>query len=459
MPDSDSSIDLLEPLPLGDSIEDTDHEIERSEEIALYSRSIATNVSNGLVNPFVSFISLNLGASAGILGWIQAIANLLRQFLDPFFGRLSDMVRRRIPFIVISTITWIIPYAFLYWVKAPEFVILIVAIVNILLSLGNPAWNALQNELFPKEVRGKLTGRVFWFGSFGSMIATLFTGVILTFAFGENIEYQKYILIPVGLGVLISIIAVLPFRKIEEPLRREGVQFEKTDGNLKDGIKEIFRNKPFRKFMLLYSIFGLFWTFSWPLFSLKQINILNATAVEVALLEIIFAVTTILFIMLGAKIADRFGRTKLILINRMILFLFPLGYIFATKIWHLYLVHFFIASIFNLSFAGVNAYILDLIPRRNGGLYFGVLGLVTGVFYFIGTLLGGYLVQILQNWYSQEVSLTIALAFVTVMRFILGFMFLSLKEVKKFSSSYGELPHYALSSFANFVKKPFRGKK
>ncbi|MCG3257938.1 MAG: MFS transporter, partial [Candidatus Heimdallarchaeota archaeon] len=188
-------------------------------------------------------------------------------------------------------------------------------------------------------------------------------------------------------------------------------------------------------------------------------NILNATAVEVALLEIIFAVTTILFIMLGAKIADKFGRTKLILINRMILFLFPLGYIFASEIWHLYLVHFFIAGIFNLSIAGVNAYILDIIPRKNGGLYFGVLGLVTGVFYFVGTLLGGYMVQVLQNWYSQEVSLTIALAFVTVMRFILGFMFLSLKEVKLFSSSFRELPHYTLSNFANFVKKPFRRKK
>jgi len=68
MTDSDSSIDLLEPIPLGDSIVDSDYEIERAEEIALYSRSIATNVSNGLVSPFVSFISLNLGASAGILG-------------------------------------------------------------------------------------------------------------------------------------------------------------------------------------------------------------------------------------------------------------------------------------------------------------------------------------------------------------------------------------------------------
>ena len=109
MPESDSSKDLLDQFPLVEPSEETDHEISKIEQIALYSRSIATSVSNGLVGPFVSFISLNLGASAGILGWIQAIANLLRQFLDPFFGRLSDLIKRRIPFIVISTITWIIP--------------------------------------------------------------------------------------------------------------------------------------------------------------------------------------------------------------------------------------------------------------------------------------------------------------------------------------------------------------
>ena len=57
MSDSDSSIDLLDQLPLVEPLEETDHEISKIEQIALYSRSIATNISNGLVSPFVSFIS------------------------------------------------------------------------------------------------------------------------------------------------------------------------------------------------------------------------------------------------------------------------------------------------------------------------------------------------------------------------------------------------------------------
>ncbi len=432
MTDTGIRIDPSELVIPDDSVKKKKFKIKKEEAIAIYSRSLAVSTSNGLINPFVSFIALTMGASAGILGWIQAVTNLLRQFLDPIFGRISDMMRRRIPFIVISTVTWIIPYAFLYWVQAPAFIILISAIVNILLSFGNPAWISLQNELFPAEVRGKLTGRVTWFGSFGSMIATIFTGIVLTFAFGENIDYQKYILIPVGVGVFISLLAVIPFRKVEEPLLKEGVEIDKTEKTLKESIKEVYNNRPFRKFVILYSLYGLIWTFSWPLFSIKQVNILNATPMQIAYLEIIFAITSLLFVLLGARVADRFGRTKLIFLNRFILFLFPLGYLLASQIWHLYIIHFCIASVFSFGMAGVNAYILDIVPAKSSGLYIGFLSLVTGVSYFFGTLFGGYFVQILENWYTQAFALTIALAFVTCGRFLLSFPFLLLKEVKDF---------------------------
>ncbi len=441
--------------------------IKKEEAIAIYSRSLAVSTSNGLVSPFVSFIAIKMGASAGIVAWIQAISNLLRQFLDPIFGRLSDMMKRRIPFIVISTITWIIPYAFLYFVQAPAFIILIAAIVNILSSFGNPAWISLQNELFPAEVRGKLTGRVTWFGSFGSMLATLTTGVILTYIFGPNINYQKYIYIPVLIGVCISIIAVLPFRKVKEPLLREGVEAAKISKSLKEGFKEIIKNKPFMKFTILYAIAGIFWTFSWPLFSLKQVNVLNAEAMEIAILEVIFAVTSLIFVLIGSRVTDKYGRTKMIFLNRFGLFLFPLAYIFATQIWHLYIIHLIIASLFSFSFAGVNAYILDITPKRDSGLYIGFLSMVTGVCYFIGTLFGGYFVDVAEMLFNKTgvsfiltsnistvfsnnlfthtlvgqnvmldtfgLALTIALAFVAVMRFLLSFMFLSLKEVKEFT--------------------------
>jgi len=383
-------------------------------------------------------IALTMVASSGLLGWIQSISNLLATFLGPIFGRISDLVRRRIPFIVISTLFWGVPYAFLFFAKLPWIIIIIVAIVNLLFSLGAPAWSALQNELFPEEVRGKLTGRVFWFDAIGSMIATIFTGIILTIAF-EDIDYQKYILIPVAIGLFISILGVLPFRKIEEPLKKTDIEEPLELRKLKDSFQIAFSNKPFLKFTIISVIFSFFFSFSWPLFSIYQVNILNATALEIAILAIIFNFTTLLFINIGAKLSDRIGRTKLIFFNRISLVLFPLTYIFATKVWHLYIIHFVVSSLLLLGTPSIQAYLLDIVPLKEGGIYFGIYNMITGIVLFLGALAGGYLTELLEIWYPLRTAVIISLIIATVGRVITSFLFLALKESKKFPSSWNEI--------------------
>jgi len=316
-------------------------DIKKSEKLALYSRTIAMSTSRGLVQPFVSMIALTMGASSGLLGWIQSISNLLSTFLSPFFGRLSDIVKKRKPFIIISTIAWGIPYAFLYFIK-PDFswtIVIVVALVNLLLSLGLPAWTALQNELFPREVRGKLTGRIFWFDAIGSASATILTGIILSSIFKDE-DYHTYILIPVFIGVLLSILGVLPFKKVEEPLQNMDKEEQPIPHKLTESFKIAFENKAFRKFTLISVIQSLFFSFAWPLFSIFQVNVLGANALEVAILSISFSVTILIVIRFGAKLSDRFGRTKLMFSNKLILAIFPVAYIFATEVWHLYLIHY-----------------------------------------------------------------------------------------------------------------------
>ncbi|MHA1258057.1 MAG: MFS transporter [Candidatus Heimdallarchaeaceae archaeon] len=451
-------------------------QIKRSDEIALYSRTVAVSTSRGLVQPFVSMIALTMGASSGLLGWIQSISNLLATFLNPVFGRLSDLVRKRIPFIVISTLSWGIPYAFLFFVK-PNFawtIVIIVAMTNLLLSLGVPSFSALQNELFPAQVRGKLTGRIFWFDAIGSMIATIFTGIVLTSIFKDQ-DYQKFILIPVAIGIVISILGVLPFKKVKEPLQKLSPEEQEEVKSLEVSFRTAFSNKPFAKFTIISTIHAFFFSFAWPLFSIFQVNVLHAKALQIAVLSISFNVTTLLIINFGAKLSDRFGRTKLIFFNRFCLSLFPLAYIFAKQVWHLYIIHFTISAIIFIGSASVQAYLLDIVPSKEGGMYFGIFNMVTGVFLFLGSLAGGYFTQLMellvnrrhiegliflsknlvnltdlttvnshliQNlavFDSLRLAIVISLAVATTGRFLTSLLFLSLKEMKKFPSSWGEV--------------------
>jgi len=457
-------------------------DIKKSEKLALYSRTIAMSTSRGLVQPFVSMIALTMGASSGLLGWIQSISNLLSTFLSPFFGRLSDIVKRRKPFIIISTIAWGVPYAFLYFIK-PEFswaIVIVVALVNLLLSLGLPAWTALLNELFPRDVRGKLTGRIFWFDAVGSALATILTGIILSNVFNDQ-DYQTYILIPVSIGVFLSILGVLPFKKVEEPLQNMLKDEQPIPHKLTESFKIAFENKAFAKFTIISVIQSLFFSFAWPLFSIFQVNVLGANALEIAILSISFSVMILIVIRLGAKLSDRYGRTKLIFFNRLILVLFPVAYIFATKVWHLYLIHYIIALFLFIGTPSLHAYLLDIIPPKEGGMYFGIYNMLTGVALFIGALAGGYLTELnefllnsanisylfnanitaltLTNLTSHtligqvvlqdtlRLAVIISFAVVAIGRFVTSFPFLTLKEVKQFPSSWGEV--------ARQVKKRF----
>ncbi|UJG41831.1 MAG: MFS transporter [Candidatus Heimdallarchaeum aukensis] len=413
--------------------------IGKKEKLALYSRSIAISVSQGLVGPFVSMIAIrNMNASGSDLGWLQSIANLLLTFLNPIFGRMSDILRKRIPFIVISTVSWGIPYIFLYWVKSPISIIIIVALVNLFGSLGVSSWGALQNELFPPKVRAKLSSKVFWYNAFGSMIATFFTGIVLTLVFGD-IDYQKYILIPVVLGIALSAIGILPFIGIEEPLNRIKKEDQPVSRKLKESFSLSYQNKPFRKFVFFSMIYSFFWSFAWPLFPIKQVTILEASALEIAILNILFSVTTLLFINVGAKISDSVGRTKMIFFSRIMMATFPLLYIFASSVWQLYIIHFVVASLVTLGMPSVQAYLLDIAPEREGGIYFGIYNMITGLFLFFGSLFSGYLVDMLRKNSGLEIAITIGLGISFLGRFLTSFLFLFMKEQKTFPSSFGQI--------------------
>lgn len=412
--------------------------IEPKYKIALYSNVLANSTSRGLVSPFVSMIAITMGASAGLLGWIQSIANLLSTFLTPLFGRLSDKFKRRIPFILISTVTWGIPYLFLYWAKSPVVVVVIVALVNLLMSLGVPAWNALQNELFPPNVRARMASTIFWFDALGSMIATIFTGIVLSFIFSDT-DYQKYILLPVSIGLFFSFLVIIPFSRIEEPLQNMKVEDQPSDFKLKESFLRAFRNNQFRKFVSISMIYSFFWAFAWPLFAIKQVKLLKAKAYEVAILEIFFSIAIMISVRPGAKLSDSIGRTKLIAFNRIVMGVFSLTYIFASAIWHLYLIHIIVATLVMLGSASTQAYLLDIAPKAEGGMYFGIYNMLTGAFLFLGSLTGGYLTQFIERFTGLSTAVSISLAIATVGRFTVGSLFTTLKEVKRFPCTFGEI--------------------
>lgn len=415
-----------------------DKKISKKELTALYSKTTASAMAGGLVTPFVGLIAVDMGSKASILAWIQSITNLLSTLLNPLFGKLSDIIGRRLPFVITSSLFWILPYIFLGWITNPIFIILITAAVNILISLGTPSWVALQNSLFPPKVRAKLAGNILVFDSIGRLFTLILTGLLITLALDDT-EVQHYIWIPTVIALGISVLSILPLLTIKEPKKRrkqdingETIKVEK--------FKECLKNKPFRKFFSVSMIHGFFFAFTWPLIPivLRHEEFLHGTVLDVSLFNAIYAITAILFLGLGGKLSDKFGRTKLIFLNRLTIVFFPFTFIFVSEIWQLLVAVFFVSAISTLGLPSLTAYLFDIIPEKSGGTYIGLFNMGNGVIQFFGSLTCGYVVDALIPSQGYRIAVIIALAISAVGRFLTAFPYLLLKDTTKFPSSFNQ---------------------
>jgi MFS family permease len=72
---------------------------------SLYTRSVVNSLSSGMVNPFTGAYAVKLGASPSLMGWFQSSSNISNNVMQVIWGRLSDRLRKRIPFIILSGLT------------------------------------------------------------------------------------------------------------------------------------------------------------------------------------------------------------------------------------------------------------------------------------------------------------------------------------------------------------------
>jgi hypothetical protein len=229
-------------------------------------------------------------------------------------------------------------------------------------------------------------------------------------------------------------------------------------------VKESFRatrfgrmlhNKNFMKFTIIFSIQSFFMSMCWPLFPIRQRSDIGANYFEIAIFSVLMSVATVLTIRYAGQISDLIGRKPQMFINRLILITMPLGYMFASQVWHIVLIHTIICIPLGLNSAVMQAYLIDVTPEEERSTYVGFYNMIWGIVLFLGSLFGGYLVDFLMGekflfgyspQFNQFHAVTIAFAVGFVGRFITAFPFLLLKDVKLFPYKLKDLPKLVLKS-------------
>jgi len=397
----------------------------------LYIRSIVNSLSIGTVNPFLGAYAVKLGASSSEMGWFQSSTNLSNNVMQVFWGRLSDRLKRRIPFIVLGSLIvsglWI-PIIF---VTSASQLIILLAIQALLGSMATPAWTALIGDLVPSFKLGRANATINLWASIGSLIATLSSGIIMI-AIGGTL--QEMFLVPLTVATICGVTSSLIMFKLKEKKNNEKLDLKEHFASKILGLDVLARARKmprFIKYCYVEGIFQFFMSFSWPLFSITQIRILKASMLQIALLSVVQSLVTIIFQGWAGRLADNVGRKPLLVFFRFSLVTVPIAYVLSPNINTLIVVGAFWGLAQALGQASATAYLLDVSPEEYRGSFTALFNLVIGVITFFGSLIGGYLSDYMIGLYGLITGLQIVYIISTVGRGIGAAAYLTLKETLK----------------------------
>jgi MFS family permease len=179
------------------------------------------------------------------------------------------------------------------------------------------------------------------------------------------------------------------------------------------------------KYLAYTSVYGLFWGFAWPLFTITSVKVINMSLAEYSFANFIAVASTIAFQAIVGRMVDR-NRRKSIFIGRLGLVAFPIGYMLFTQAWEVYAINIysgFTNSLFNVAFS---AYLYDLAPVGRRGRYIAEFNTVTGIATMAGSLGSSYLLSLLSQGLPLWTSLAYLYAIAAVGRLVAALLHLRL---------------------------------
>lgn len=359
------------------------------------------NLGKGMTDPYVPVLAIVLGATPVQLGWLQAFVNLFPTVMQVPWGKFSDFLGRRIPFLVIGGVLSFSLYVFMVSAINAWQLIMIVAAQMFIGSMMIPTWSALVGDVTSVKNRGSIMGKFFAISSFASLIGTLFAGAVVP----ADSQSVKDFAIPFYMAGLSGIIGSVVLLEIYEEKRR---LFASPKTMFKFGLKsfifisDLTENRYFRNLVVLNTAFNFIMSIIWPILYLTYINVLNASPFEIGIMTVISVGATLFFQTKVGKLLDVIGPMPQILISRFAFISVPIVYALATQVWHIYIINAALGFATAMSNVAFFAYILDVAPEEKKGEYFAVYNTMIGIATFIGSIIGGYLAYYFLQYYGGD---------------------------------------------------------
>lgn len=314
----------------------------------------ASSLLWSLYNSFVPLILHDFISSTATVGLIMTIDNVFGVIFQPYFGARSDRTRtrfgRRMPYILFGAPICAVLFALIPQMSSLWTLMLVIIIFNLIMSIWRAPMIALMPDFTADSQRSKANGVINLMGGIASIIAFLIGGSIAhsygrgaTFLMGSVVMLIAVVVLSISIReTKLNPMLLVPLR---DRLNDETPAQGKTDESagerevnpqgLKGGYQRLSPQSKRSLFFLLLAIFFWFCAFNAveTFFTSYATVELGQTEGQAAMLLAFFSVSFVIFAVPSGFLAERIGRSRLIvlgLIGQVIVFI-PL--LFVKDLW------------------------------------------------------------------------------------------------------------------------------
>lgn len=281
----------------------------------------------GCVWTFVGKIArADLGATSSQMGWLAAAPAVGYIFATVWARQMEG--KAKLPFVYW---TWLVArglYILSPLVRSREQFIFLVCATPIIFSVSTPAYTAVMKEIYPDELRGRLMSVVRIVLNVATFLAALASGRLMDAGVGWREVFC--------VGGVFGALSAFTFSRIpvsETPdASREA---NSTIAFLKDTLDILRRNAGYRWFTASVFVYGFGNIIATTLYPIYQVDRFNISNTEVANLQNVAAVATILGFLVWGQFMDRRGPLMTVFVAVMIVCTMPVTYALAPRVEYL----------------------------------------------------------------------------------------------------------------------------
>lgn len=346
--------------------------------------------SEMVINILPLFLSNVLGVKTDIIGLIEGVAEATASILKLFSGWLSDKLGGRKWLAVAGYGLSAISKPFFYIASSWELIAGVRWADRIGKGIRTAPRDALVADSVTKEVRGLAFGFHRAMDTAGAMVGILIAALVVwlgqknTLVLGKS-TFQTVVLI----SLLPAFLAVLSLA-----IGAKDVAIDKKRDLPKFSLKTMGR--PFTIFLVIVSIFTL-GNSSDAFLTLRAQN-LGITVTGILIMLALFNLIYTLVSTPAGSLSDRIGRRRLIVGGWVVYAVIYLGFAFATRPWHVWVLYAIYGLYYGMAYGTANAMVADLVPEDLRGTAYGTYNAVIGLLAFPSSLIAGILWQGIGTW-------------------------------------------------------------